>query len=87
MRIKSNDEYAKRLLEEIWQAWAARDMAFAHRLRCRVAGASRGPKKRVYNVARTVPPTQAEWSDLLALPGVQGGLDAKQVNVEQHLEQ
>ncbi len=59
-------------------------MALVHRL---LAGTHRGPKKRVHNVARTVPPTQVEWNDLLASPGVQGGLDVRAVNMERHLEQ
>ena len=50
------------LLLEVSEAWQRRQTALAHRLSRRIAGTSRGPKKRWHNVPTAARPSCDTWA-------------------------
>lgn len=67
---------------ELREAWRLRRFYDCHRLANLLAGRRRGPRTRRYGHLAAARPSIDEWTDFLARPGGEGGLQATRVEFE-----
>ena len=78
---KRNEE----IIEEMWQQHRKGDMYNVHRLRTKLAGNGRGPKKRFYFAPRASLSIE-EWKEGMKAPPAQGGMACKEVDFDKMID-
>eukprot|EP00959_Pyramimonas_sp_CCMP1952_P078908 1649436-Pyramimonas_sp.AAC.1 len=73
-RTARNDQ----LVQELWDAWRARDLSLVHRLSLRIAGSRFGRAKRDLHKLDGALPTPAQWMEVWEQEGGDGGMQAVQ---------
>ena len=68
------------ILQDFQRAWQQRDLHQVWRLSRALSGKRIGPKRRRYDAAKTVNPSQQEWMAFLQNEGPAGGCNANEVH-------